>query len=217
MKRQTILKVDQYYHVFNKSIAEFIIFNSDDEFQRMLQTIRYYQSAHQDCPLSHSLRSNQSPKTCTNSRSDASLVEIAAFCIMPTHVHFLLKQSLDSGISVFMGKVLNSYARYFNKKHKRKGPLWVGRFKAVHIETDEQLRHVSRYIHLNPTTANLVKKPDLWKYSSYIEAINKKENEPALTTGKKILNFTAEEYKNFVENQIFYQKDLAAIKHLIAD
>ena len=217
------LKTGHYYHAFNKSIAGFVIFNSDGEFQRMIQAIHYYRSVLQDYSLSNFLRSDQVSKMGINnclsslSKDQPRLVEIVALCLMPTHIHFLLKQSRDDGISTFMGNLLNSYARYFNKKHERKGPLWVGRFKAVLIETDEQLRHVSRYIHLNPTTAGLVRKPELWKYSSYKESINAEKNEFTLTTGTEVFDNTPEEYQKFVENQISYQKELAAIKHLILE
>lgn len=76
------------------------------------------------------------------------LVEIVAYCFMPTHVHLILKQLKENGISIVMNHVLNSYTRYFNTKHKRKGPLWEARFKSVLVESDEYLIHLTRYIHL---------------------------------------------------------------------
>lgn len=220
MKRPIDLKTGNYYHVMNKSIADFVIFNSPDEYERMMRAICYYQNAQQKCALSDLLRMNELEMAqflCDLSKKQNLWVEILAFCLMPTHVHFLLKQCLDDGISTFMGNLLNSYARYFNKKHGRKGPLWVGRFKAVQMKTDEQLRHVSRYIHLNPTTDGLVKKPEHWNYSSYLEYLGSSRNKILLTTGREILNCTPQEYKKFSEDQISYQRELAAIKHLILE
>jgi len=63
----------------------------------------------------------------------------------------------EEGISLYMKNLLNSYTRYFNTKTKRKGPLWQGRFKSVLIKMDEQL-YLTRYIHLNPTSEDLVEK-----------------------------------------------------------
>jgi putative transposase len=166
--------------------------------------------------LSDFLRQQQG-LALSNPSEHQKYVEIIAFCLMPTHVHLLLKQLEDDGISTFTGNVLNSYARYFNKKHQRKGPLWVDRFKGVGIETDEQLWHVSRYIHLNPTTTNLVDKPELWKFSSYTEALNDAPSPSRLTPSISHLGFTAQSYRRFVENQIDYQKKLAAIKALMID
>ena len=218
MIRKTILKTGHYYHVLNKSISKFVIFNTDEEFKRMIQAMVYYQTAQRNCSLSNFLRSapkRQNDFLAYLSERSSWLVEIAAFCIMPTHFHFLLKQSREDGISIFISNLSNSYARYFNKKHARKGPLWVGNFKAVLVETDEQLQHLSRYIHLNPTTSGLVQKPELWKYSSYVETIGLQT--PKLTIGVKSLDFTPEQYKKFVESHISAQKELAIIKHLMIE
>jgi putative transposase len=80
---------------------------------------------------------------------------------MPTHIHLVLRQLKDGGISKFMSNILNSYSRYFNIKHNRKGPLWEGRFRKVLVGSDEQLLHLTRYVHLNPVTACLVDKPKI--------------------------------------------------------
>ena len=143
------------------------------------------------------------------------LIEIIAYCIMPTHIHLILKQSKKYGISKFMNNILDSYTRYFNTKHKRKGPLWETRFKNILVETDEYLLHLTRYIHLNPVTANLVDKPEDWLVSSY--------NEYLLRVGNKVceyndvLNINPVSYKKFVDDRISYQKELAKIKHLLFD
>ena len=76
-------------------------------------------------------------------------MEIICYCLMPNHLHLLLRQLMDGGISKFMSNFANSYTRYFNTKSKRKGPVFEGKFKAKRIETDEQLLHLSRHIHLN--------------------------------------------------------------------
>ena len=74
------------------------------------------------------------------------LVEILAFCLMPNHFHLLLRQTKDDGISRFMRK-MGGYVTHINKKYKRQGHLYQGRFKAVHIGSDDQLRNVFVYIH----------------------------------------------------------------------
>lgn len=72
---------------------------------------------------------------------------------MPNHFHLLIKQTEQNGISEFVGKFSNSYTKYYNTKHNRVGALLQGQLKAVLIESGEQLIHVSRYIHLNPTSS----------------------------------------------------------------
>ncbi|HCW93159.1 MAG TPA: hypothetical protein DHM44_05715, partial [Flexistipes sinusarabici] len=51
----------------------------------------------------------------------------------PTHIHFLIVQKKDKGISAYMKNILDSYTRYFNNKHSRKGPLWQGGFKNGYV------------------------------------------------------------------------------------
>ena len=149
-------------------------------------------------------------------REANKLVEILCFCLMPNHFHFLLKQLKDNGISIFISKFANSYAKYFNTKHERVGPLFQGRFKAVHIENDEQLVHVSRYIHLNPVVSSLIEEAALkdyvWSsYPEYLKLINSQ-----ITDKELVMSFfkTEDKYKQFVLNQADYGKNLEQIKHL---
>ena len=121
----------------------------------------------------------------------------------------------DEGISLYMKNLLNSYTRYFNTKTKRKGPLWQGRFKSVLIKTDEQLLHLTRYIHLNPTSEDLVEKPEDWPYSSYNEYL--RNSEEPLCSFSKYLDIEPKTYKEFVESRKDYQKRLSEIKHLLLE
>lgn len=138
---------------------------------------------------------------------------------MPNHFHFLLKQKIDHGISNFISNFTNSYTKYFNTKYDRVGPLFQGLFKAVLVESEEQLIHLSRYIHLNPVTSSLVKPEDLQNYywSSYPEYVDLLED--SLTNKHLILDFfpSIDKYKEFVLDQVDYAKKLEFIKHLILD
>ena len=134
---------------------------------------------------------------------------------MPTHFHLVLKQLQNNGISNYLRKILESYSTYFNTIHKRKGPLWEGKFKNVLIKTDEQLLHLTRYIHLNPTTAGIAKKPEKWKFSSYKEYLSKINNSSVICDYDGILEIKPKLYSKFVNDQILYQKELAKIKNLL--
>lgn len=143
-------------------------------------------------------------------------VDIIAYCLMPTHIHLIFKQLEDNGISRSVNNILNSYTRYFNIKHKRKGPLWESRFKSKRIESDEQLLHLSRYIHLNPVTAFLSDKPESWQYSSYKEFLGIKET-PTFCNFTNHINIFPADYKKFTEDRISYQRELAKIKDLLTE
>lgn len=146
-----------------------------------------------------------------------NLVEIIAYCFMPTHIHLILRQLKKDGISSFMSRVLNSYTRYFNVKNKRKGPLWESRFKNVEVITDEQLLHLTRYIHLNPVTANLVEDPHDWSFSSYKEYLGKKKLEECICNYSRLLEIVPEDYKKFVSARKDFQWELAELKELFLE
>ncbi len=151
------------------------------------------------------------------SAREKKLVQIVSYCIMPTHLHLILKQLRNNGITIFMGNLLNSYSRYFNTRYKRKGPLWEGRFKNILIKNDAYLLHLTRYIHLNPTTANLVEKPEEWEFSSYREYLSSSEKEKGICEYSDLLEISKSYYQNFVEDRIAYQRELHKIKHLILE
>ena len=115
-----------------------------------------------------------------------------------------------------MSRFENSYARYFNIKYDRVGPLFQPMFKAVRIETEEQFLHVSRYIHLNPTSSYLIKIKDLKNYpwSSFAGFLDAKFLQ--FVNPKLVLSHfkSKEAYRKFVLDQADYQRKLELIKHL---
>lgn len=115
-----------------------------------------------------------------------------------------------------MSQLSNSYTKYFNTKYRRIGPLLQGAFKAVLMETDEQLIHVSRYIHLNPVVSGLIKDLNLYEWSSYKEHLNRVG---IFCNPSEILNFfsTSKKYKEFIEDQIDYGTTLEILKHRTID
>ena len=134
---------------------------------------------------------------------------------MPNHFHFLLKQIAENGISIFVSKFTNSYTKYYNTKRSRTGPMFQGVFKSVYVESDEQLIHLSRYIHLNPVASVIIKDAELLSYpwSSLRDYLRGK---PSLLYIEPVLNHfsSSNDYKNFVLDRIDYAKQLEQIKHL---
>ena len=206
------LVTGEIYHVYNKSIAEFVIFNNDTELLHIKDTVRYYQIENQPIKFS---KIDTYVNNAEQKSVDKKLVEIICYCFMPTHIHLVLRQLMENGISNFMRHVLSSYSHYFNIKHNRKGPLWESSFKKVLVENDAQLLHLTRYIHLNPATAYIVNNPEDWKWSSYREYIF--GNREGICEYDNILDIKPEEYKKFTEDRIFYQRELAKIKGLLLD
>ena len=224
MRRRETLANGEVYHIFNKSIAEFKIFNNTSNFLRIKNMIRYYQIGNMPLRFSWFLELNNVKEKGFNERfipfsqGKEKLIQIIAYCLMPTHLHLILKQLKENGISIFMGNILNGYSRYFNTKYRRKGPLWEGRFKNVLVGSDEQLLHLTRYIHLNPVTAYLTENPEEWIHSSYKEYLNSYNNEDErICKYDDILEIEASSYREFVEDRVSYQRELANIKSLVLD
>jgi len=211
-----LLEKDGVYHVCTKSIAGFTIFNNDREFLRMLETIQYYQV--QDTPVCFSYcETHKKIKQNIETSNKEKIFEIVAYCLMPTHFHLIAQQVTEKWISRALSNILNSYTKYFNKKHNRKGPLWVGRFKSVTVNDDDQLLHLSRYLHLNPVTANLVKRPEDWQWSSYGEYLLADKETRKICKFKELIDIEPAAYKKFVDDRIDEQRKLAKIKSIILE
>lgn len=222
MRRKNQLENGQVYHIYSRSIADFKIFNAMNDYQRMLNLILFYQLEAPPTKYSEFIKLTSVQqfgfRKCLDSlaKEQDKIVQIIAYCLMPTHIHLILKQISDKGISIFMSNVLNGYTRYFNIKHHRKGPLWESKFKNVCVETDDQLLHLTRYIHLNPVTAYLVDNPGDWLPSSYLEYLSE-SNQKEICQFNDLLEINPQEYARFVKDQISYQRDLAKIKELAID
>ncbi len=209
----------EYYHVYNRGVASQNVFRKKGDYERFLLCLHYYQFGAVPIRLSKFLQIQQEDrekifKEITSSTKD-KIVDLVAYCLMPNHFHFLIRQNTEDGISRFLRLTINSYARYFNTKYKRVGSLFQGMFKVVHVETDEQLLHLSRYIHLNPLVSYLVKERDFLSFPwSSLQEYSK--DEAIISTPKVILdNFRKNQnYIDFVLDQADYGKELEKIKHL---
>lgn len=218
--RRTPLVNDEYYHVFNRGINRQPTFTNKIEFKRALEVIRYYRFANLPTKLSKFLKlPNEDRQKILDElvKTNEKLIEITSFTLMPNHFHFVLKQLVNNGISKFAGNFQNSYTRYFNAKNERDGSLFLDQFKAVRITSDEQLLHVTRYIHLNPYTSYVVKSlEDLFEYpwSSLPEYLS---GELGYCNKEIVLSFfkSRDKYMQFIADQADYQRELHKIEHLI--
>ncbi|MBU3143451.1 transposase [Clostridium sp. CF012] len=129
---------------------------------------------------------------------------IIAYVLMTNHIH-LVVETTDCDISDFIKRVHSRYAGNFNKKYNYIGHLFQGRYKSELIEDDCYMLEVSRYVHLNPVRAKMVKKPEDYRWSSYTTYTGEKDEK--LITSKRVLSYfkkgeEKELYKEFVESAI---------------
>jgi putative transposase len=210
----------EMYHVFNRSVARQPIFLQTRDFERAINLIQYYRYFRPPLRFSHFNRLSIEQKNTILSNlinNGECHITIFAFCLMSNHFHFLLKEEQEGGISTFMRNFQNSYGKYFNTKYDRSGSVFQAMFKAIRIETDEQFLQVTRYVHLNPYTAHLVKtiyKLEEYSWSSFPLYLQP-NNETFIDTNFTLQMFPSlHAFLQFTYDQANYQRQLSKIKHL---
>lgn len=92
--------------------------------------------------------------------------KLHAICLMTNHFHMEIETE-ETPIGLIMQKILSAYASYFNHRHSYKGHLFEDRYTSSLIKDEVYFLEVSRYIHLNPVKARMVRDPLSYEYSSY--------------------------------------------------
>lgn len=211
--RKTLLATGEIYHVFNHSVAGIPIFKGARENNLFIESMRFYLQAKP--PTKFSIY-RQSRRTFPLNLKE-KWATIINFCLMPNHFHLLLRQEKGDGIKNFLQRVLGSFAHYFSLKNKFRGHVFEGNFKAVRVENEEQLLHLSRYIHLNPVTAYLVENPEEYPYSSYKIYLGE-ESSDFVDPSPVLQNFSSpDKYREFLLDQRDHQRTLEKIKHLLLE
>lgn len=215
--RKFPLVTNQIYHVINRGVDKRPIFNNYYDYLRFTRILAYYQR--NESLRSFSILTTEEVDKILSIPSKERLVEIICYCLLPNHFHLLLKQTVDNGISRFLRLISDSYTRYFNSKNKRRGILFEGPFRSVLIEDDNQLLHVSRYIHLNPVVSYLTKNLNNYRWSSYTSYIKPRIKSIIKYQSDLILEHfsTKEDYQQFVLDHRNYAQQLEKIKHLILE
>lgn len=203
-----------YYHIYNRGVEKRNIFLDHKDYIVLLHFLKRYLTP----PLP-----DKNNKVRPRFKTDIfEQIQLIAYCLMPNHFHLMIKQSTKKAITHFMRALMNSYVFYFNKRYKRTGTLFQGKYKAVLVENEPYLLHLTRYIHLNPielgfTGSDLAE----YKYSSYKEFLG--ERQTSWVHSKEVLQYfkTAQRinlkdilsYQSFIED---YQEDSAMILGTLA-
>lgn len=212
---------DAYYHIYNRGVEKRIIFQDDQDYGVFLSYLKDYLLPRDTKLLTERLADPKTPPKekdrilkllrLNNFNEDIILL---AYCLMPNHFHFLLKQRKPSSIDRFMNSLGTRYTMYFNRKNKRVGFLYQDVYKAVIVESDEQLLHLSRYIHRQALASQgdpLRSQPS--SYAEYLGLRHTKWIKP-----KEILSFFSKtnpalSYESFVTQR----EDFAHIQKLLIE
>lgn len=141
---------DNFYHVFNRGADKRKIFTSRRDFERFyISLFLLNDELYQPATGLRCTSLSDVQRLVSAQRERRPLVRILSFCLLPNHFHLLIEPLSEYGMTKFMHRLLMGYTKYFNKRYDRTGRLYEGEFKAVHVERDEHLQHLLRYIHLN--------------------------------------------------------------------
>ena len=142
--RKFSFSIDEYYHLYSRGVDKRIIFLDDNDRHRFMRLMFLCNG---DKPVIYRDTQNLSLQKIDMGKR---LVAIGAYCLMPNHFHILVREITEGGITKFMSKLLTAYSTYFNKRQTRTGTLFSSEFKAQHLDTNEYLKYIFAYIHLNP-------------------------------------------------------------------
>ncbi len=153
--RKKELVTGEYYHIYNRGVDKRNIFGDESDYWRFFYSLILLNDVEDgliDKYRNH-CRSNAKVQPSEfrrlNLRQEKPLVSFVAYCLNPNHYHFIIQQLEENGIEKFMHRLGTSYTMYFNKKYKRNGALFQGRFKATHIRDNGQLFYLTTYVNCN--------------------------------------------------------------------
>lgn len=160
-----------YYHIYNRGVEKRDIFQDEADYKKFIAFLKFYLTKPN---LQGRTLKDENDRTIPPSRANSNFsdeIQLFAYCLMPNHFHLLIKQVNERSMAHFMHSLITKYVMYFNKRNKRVGTLFQGKYKTVRITSEEQYTYITKYIHRNPlpshpTGSDLEGLAD-YKFSSY--------------------------------------------------
>ncbi len=140
MPRRPRIEIAGYYHIINRGVDKMNIFRHPDDYEYFEELMCFYMKSYG--------------------------ITLHNYCLMSNHYHLLI-ETTGENLSKFMRQLNMNYAIYYNKKYKRTGHLWQGRFKSWYVTDEAYLYTLMLYIEQNPLNAKMVKSLEAYPYSSY--------------------------------------------------
>jgi hypothetical protein len=221
--RKTEFANDEFYHIYNRGVDKREVFACPRDYERFLLIMdllnnkndgivlrwRNYKRLNIDATLEDFYKIypvNESER----------LVKVVTYCLNPNHFHFELKQTVDGGVRIFMHKIGTSYTNYFNSKYDRTGSLFQGRYKSIHISSNEHLLLLSAYINMNHQIHGYPETD--WPYSSLLDYTGRRGNK--LCDKEPILgqfDNNVSEYKKYLSTNADYFKEKKEMEKYILE
>ena len=211
---------DHIYHVYSRGVEKRVIFSEKEDYLRFIHDLFEFNDEATVSNVSYYFDPKSmevQPRYIKEERRPRKLlVEILLFTLMPNHFHLLLRQKKEKGIVKFMQKLGTGYTMYFNKKYKRVGCLFQGRFKAALVGTQAHFLHLPFYIHSNPLELTnyggstsidwreAMRFLEEYRWSSFPDYIGKR-NFPSVTSREFLLHFFGGENRYREETRVLFK------------
>src|SRR3989344_140176 len=160
-----LFAIGEFYHVYNRGVDKRAIFLDDNDRKRFLQSMVVFNTQE----AVGSIYEHVNDVKLGRQKDVKPLVDLVCYCLNPNHYHFILRENIEFGISEFMRRI-GGYTKYFNIKHHRSGTLFQGRYKSIHISSNEYLLHLSAYVNLNWRVHQLGSSTSKSSWSEYMGA-----------------------------------------------
>src|SRR3989338_5941081 len=143
--------IKEFYHIYNRGVDKRNIFMNSDDVNRFLFCMLVFNT---EDPVGSIYLNFLEKKRKQKLRSSAphkskKLVNFVAYCLNQNHYHFILEPLVEDGVQKFMHKLSTGYTNFFNEKYKRSGSLFQGKYKAIHVSSNEYLLYLSVYVNCN--------------------------------------------------------------------
>jgi len=174
--RRPIYAPGYYYHLYNRGAHREPIFHEQDNYFFVLREMKRVSRAYK--------------------------LTIIAYCLLPNHYHFLVRQDGDAPAGSLPQHVFNSYSKAYNKRYCHSGTLFEGPYRVHLVDSQLYLLHLCRYIHANPVRHGLVARIEEWPYSNYPEWIGAREG---IMVDREFIRDcfgTAEQYRSYVADYL---------------
>lgn len=157
--RKTEFTEGEYYHIYNRGVDKRAIFGDKNDLDRFLKGMMEFNTVDPIGSLyAHSFKKSKKVRKNQLRSSTPKLVEFVCYCLNPNHFHFLIRQETGRGVEQFIHRLSTGYTNYFNHRYKRSGSLFQGRYKSIHVSSNEYLLYLSAYINLNDRAHSFNKK-----------------------------------------------------------
>lgn len=230
MSRNIVFAEKEFYHLYNRGVDKRTVFESESDQKRFALLLYLCNGTapvrFEHLPFWKHTTSSELIVAAFEYERGEPLIALGTYCLMPNHFHLLAREITENGISTFMQKLSTAYTMYFNFSRKRTGALFQGRYKAEHANSDNYLKYLFSYIHLNP-----VKRIEpAWKekgikdlkrtegflatfpYSSYLDYTGTKRDFSRLLTRDQFPEYfsTATSFKQCLRDWLTYKDDFRA-------